>query len=90
MHTGSSALTLALALAAAPGCTPALAQDNRKAAEDTYRDIHATLGVVPGFFGVVPDLAPWPSLDVIAGLVVSGLLPMGRTSDCFASANSGQ
>ena len=58
MKTRSIALTHALALAglvalAAGGS--AFAQDNRKATEDTLRDIQATLGVVPGFFRAFPE-----------------------------------
>jgi len=46
------ALTCLLSLAAADH---ALAQDSRKAAEETLRDIQATLGVVPGFFRAFPE-----------------------------------
>jgi len=46
------ALTALLSLGAAGS---AVAQDSRKAAEDTLRDIQATLGVVPGFFRAFPE-----------------------------------
>jgi AhpD family alkylhydroperoxidase len=46
---------LAIAIAAIAACTGAMAQDSRKAAEETYRDIQATLGVVPGFFRAYPE-----------------------------------
>lgn len=47
---------LALAgIATALACGAAAAQDSRKAAEDTLRDIQATLGVVPGFFRAFPE-----------------------------------
>jgi AhpD family alkylhydroperoxidase len=42
-------------VAAAVACGSAAAQDSRKAAEETYRDIQATLGVVPGFFRAFPE-----------------------------------
>ena len=44
-----------LATAAALVCGNALAQDSRQAAEATYRDIQATLGVVPSFFRAFPE-----------------------------------
>lgn len=43
---------LAIAITA---CSGAIAQDSRKAADETYRDIQATLGVVPGFFRAFPE-----------------------------------
>lgn len=46
---------IVLAFAATLVCGSALAQDTRKAAEATYRDIQATLGVVPGFFRAFPE-----------------------------------
>lgn len=54
MKTRSIALALAglVTLTASSG---SLAQDSRKAAEDTLRDIQATLGVVPGFFRAFPE-----------------------------------
>jgi AhpD family alkylhydroperoxidase len=51
MQTRTSILAIAIAAA----CSGAPAQDSRKAAEDTYRDIQATLGVVPGFFRAFPE-----------------------------------
>jgi len=54
MQTRPFALAVAAALALACGST--LAQDSRKAAEETYRDIQATLGVVPGFFRAFPEV----------------------------------
>lgn len=36
-------------------CGSAFAQDSRQAAEATYRDIQATLGVVPSFFKAYPE-----------------------------------
>jgi AhpD family alkylhydroperoxidase len=45
----------ALAIATIVACSGAVAQDSHKAAEDTYRDIQATLGVVPGFFRAYPE-----------------------------------
>jgi AhpD family alkylhydroperoxidase len=50
-----SAARLALTLSTTLACAGALAQDNRKAAEETVRDIQATLGVVPGFFRAYPE-----------------------------------
>ena len=50
----TSATLVAIATLAA-ACNGALAQDSRKAVEDTYRDIQATLGVVPGFFRAYPE-----------------------------------
>lgn len=47
--------SFAFAIATVVACSGALAQDSRKAAEDTYRDIQATLGVVPGFFRAFPE-----------------------------------
>jgi AhpD family alkylhydroperoxidase len=44
---------LAAALVAASAFVQA--QDAHKAAEDTYRDIQATLGIVPGFFRAFPE-----------------------------------
>ena len=38
-----------------PTCSTAWAQDSRKATDETYRDIQATLGVVPGFFRAYPE-----------------------------------
>ena len=35
---------------------PALAQDIKPAAESTYRDIQQTLGSVPGFFKLFPEV----------------------------------
>lgn len=46
---------VAVAVAAGLACGTAVAQDSRKAVEDTYRDIQATLGVVPGFFRAFPE-----------------------------------
>jgi len=43
------------AAAAAFFCGGALAQDSRKAIDETYRDIQDTLGVVPGFFREFPE-----------------------------------
>lgn len=58
MKTRSTAFSYAIAFAGlvtiATGSS-AQAQDNRKAAEDTLRDIQATLGVVPGFFRAFPE-----------------------------------
>ena len=57
MNTRPLALTslAAAVMAAAFTCNPATAQDSRKAAEDTLRDIQATLGVVPSFFRAFPE-----------------------------------
>lgn len=45
-----------LSLAAATiACGSALAQDSHQAAEAAYRDMEATLGVVPGFFRAFPE-----------------------------------
>ena len=52
MQTTASLIAIVTVSAA---CTGALAQDSRKAAEETYRDIQATLGVVPGFFRAYPE-----------------------------------
>lgn len=46
---------LALIAAAAFACSGAVAQDSRMAAEEAYRDIQATLGVLPGFFRAFPE-----------------------------------
>ncbi|MCW5620966.1 MAG: carboxymuconolactone decarboxylase family protein [Burkholderiales bacterium] len=45
-------LAIAIAIAVVPGAL--LAQDSRTTAA-TYRDIEATLGIVPGFFRVFPE-----------------------------------
>lgn len=48
----------ALAVITSVACSAAFAQDTnaqRKAAEQTYRDIQATLGVVPSFFRAFPE-----------------------------------
>jgi AhpD family alkylhydroperoxidase len=55
MQTRTSILAIAIAIAIAAACSGALAQDSRKATEETYRDIQATLGVVPGFFRAFPE-----------------------------------
>jgi AhpD family alkylhydroperoxidase len=56
MQAYRHAVAATLAIAALAGAlAPAHAQDSRKAAEDTYRDIEATLGVVPGFFRAYPE-----------------------------------
>ena len=55
MQTRSIAHALTLAVAALFAPTGASAQDSRKAADDTLRDIQATLGVVPGFFRAFPE-----------------------------------
>ena len=44
-----------VALAGIAASASAVAQDSRKAAEETYRDIQATLGIVPGFFRAFPE-----------------------------------
>lgn len=49
----TAAITLAIALLASSAASAQ--QDTRKAAEDTLRDIQATLGVVPGFFRAFPE-----------------------------------
>lgn len=54
MNIRQFALAIAT-LAATVACGGAAAQDSRKAAEETYRDIQATLGVVPGFFRAFPE-----------------------------------
>lgn len=54
MNTRPFATAIAT-LAAAVACGGAVAQDSRKAAEETYRDIQATLGVVPSFFRAFPE-----------------------------------
>jgi AhpD family alkylhydroperoxidase len=46
---------IAFALATTLACGAAVAQESRKAAEETYRDIQATLGIVPGFFRAYPE-----------------------------------
>ena len=48
--------TIAAVSAGMAAATPALAQDNnRQAVDETFRDIQATLGVVPGFFRAFPE-----------------------------------
>ncbi len=51
LRTRVAIVTLGVVALAAP----AIAQDSRKAAEETYRDIQATLGIVPGFFRAFPE-----------------------------------
>jgi len=46
---------IAVVIAAAFACGSSLAQDSRQAVEETYRDIQATLGIVPGFFREFPE-----------------------------------
>ena len=55
MQTRSAASAFTLAAAALFASTGASAQDQRKAVDDTLRDIQATLGVVPGFFRAFPE-----------------------------------
>ena len=56
MKTRSIAFAFALtSLVTLAAGSSAHAQDSRKAAEDTLRDIQATLGVVPGFFRAFPE-----------------------------------
>jgi len=56
MKTRSIAFALSVAgLVTLAASGAAQAQDSRKAAEDTLRDIQATLGVVPGFFRAFPE-----------------------------------
>jgi AhpD family alkylhydroperoxidase len=57
MQTRFIASALAVSAAALFASTGAVAQQDstRKAAEDTLRDIQATLGVVPGFFRAFPE-----------------------------------
>ena len=52
MHNRPFALAAAALVLA---CGGAFAQDNRQAVEETYRDIQATLGLVPGFFRAFPE-----------------------------------
>ena len=54
MNIRQFALAIAT-IAATVACGAAAAQDSHKAAEDTYRDIQATLGVVPSFFRAYPE-----------------------------------
>ena len=57
MKTRRFALAIATiaTLATLVACSGAIAQDGHKAAEETYRDIQATLGVVPSFFRAFPE-----------------------------------
>jgi AhpD family alkylhydroperoxidase len=56
MQTRSLASALTVAVAAVFACPSASAQqDSRKAVDETFRDIQATLGVVPGFFRAFPE-----------------------------------
>jgi AhpD family alkylhydroperoxidase len=56
MKTRSIAFALSVAgLVTLAASGAAQAQDSRKAAEDTLRDIQTTLGVVPGFFRAFPE-----------------------------------
>ena len=55
MQTRQSVLAATLAATLTLAGTGAFAQDSRQAAEATYRDIQATLGVVPGFFRAFPE-----------------------------------
>jgi AhpD family alkylhydroperoxidase len=55
MQARSFVFASAAATLIACGGSAALAQDSRKAAEETYRDIQATLGVVPEFFRAFPE-----------------------------------
>jgi AhpD family alkylhydroperoxidase len=51
LRTRATVVALGLAV-----LTPTVSgQDARKSAEDTYRDIQATLGIVPGFFRAFPE-----------------------------------
>lgn len=56
MQTRSAASAFTIAAAALFATPGASAQDaSRKAVDDTFRDIQATLGVVPGFFRAFPE-----------------------------------
>jgi AhpD family alkylhydroperoxidase len=56
MQTRSLASALTVAVAAVFAWPSASAQqDSRKAVDETFRDIQATLGVVPGFFRAFPE-----------------------------------
>lgn len=52
MRTTRSLIAAAIAAVA---CGAGIAQDGRQAVEATYRDIEATLGLVPGFFRAYPE-----------------------------------
>ena len=78
MKTRSYALAPALTLAAALACGVAVAQDNRKAVEETYRDIQATLGIVPGFFRAFPEAGlpgAWASFKQVQVSETTSLSP---------------
>jgi len=68
-------LTLAaLTVATLVACSGAFAQDSRKAAEDAYRDMQATLGVVPGFFRAFPEggvPGAWASFNLFSSVTPS-------------------
>ena len=70
-------IAVAIAIAAA-SCGSAVAQDSRKAAEETYRDIQATLGVVPSFFRAFPEAGlpgAWASFKQVQVSESSALSP---------------
>ena len=50
-----AAIAVTVTAAATIASSGAIAQDSRQAAEATYRDIEATLGIVPGFFRAFPE-----------------------------------
>jgi AhpD family alkylhydroperoxidase len=77
MNIRKFALAIAT-IASAVACGSAAAQDSRKAAEDTYRDIQATLGVVPGFFRAFPEAGlpgAWSSFKQVQVSENSALTP---------------
>ncbi len=75
------AITLAATVAALTSLTLAggtLAQSAHQAVEDTYRDIEATLGVVPGFFREFPEAGlpgAWASFKQVQVSETSALNP---------------
>ena len=77
MNIRKFALAIAT-IASAAACGSAIAQDSRKAADDTYRDIQATLGVVPGFFRAFPEAGlpgAWSSFKQVQVSENSALTP---------------
>ena len=82
MQARSFVLATAAATFITCGSSAAFAQDSHKAAEETYRDIQATLGVVPGFFRAFPKQVQVsehttlsPKVKQLIGLAVSAQVP---------------
>lgn len=90
-HFQKALLIAALGLTTGVAAPNALAQDHRMAAEETYRDIQSTLGIVPGFFRAFPQAGipgAWAEFKAVQASETTALSP--KTKQLIGLAVSAQ